>query len=261
MLPTSVKIFTKSTFREFQAPIWELSSRVEDLSNYWGHLTDSKQTLIEKGKKLSRLNADLSLQTVKILEFEKEINRLKNLKNSIQSLNDSINLDKARTFKSEIARVSIRKINSWWQKITIRKGFNYGIEKGQGVVYNGGIFGRVKEVDSRSSEIDLITNPSFRIVAHFEKDNRPVRFQGNGINTYGLPQGIVTDVPHDISPTDEKPLRLLTSSLGGNFPHGIVIGTVKRLEGGENGLFKTGVVYIDKEINKVYEVAVLVKSD
>ena len=49
-IPSSIKLFTQSTFREFQAPIWEISSRIEDLSNYWGHLSDSKRTLITKGK-------------------------------------------------------------------------------------------------------------------------------------------------------------------------------------------------------------------
>ena len=54
VLPSSIKLVTKSGFREFQAPIWELSSRIEDLSNYWGHISDSKHTLIEKGKKISK---------------------------------------------------------------------------------------------------------------------------------------------------------------------------------------------------------------
>jgi len=57
-LPSSWKIFTQSAFDEFQAPIWEITSRISDLSNYWGHQADSKKTLISKNRDLARIRAD-----------------------------------------------------------------------------------------------------------------------------------------------------------------------------------------------------------
>ena len=257
LIPNSVKLFTKSTFREFQAPIWEISSRVDDLTDYWGHLSDSKLTLIEKGKEFARIKSDVDIQKSRVDEFEHEITRLKTLKNSIESLNSSINLDPSIQYNSILARVSVRKMSGWWQQITIRKGQNYAIKPGNGVVFNGGVLGRVRNVDSRSSEIEIITNPNFRIVAHFAKDKRPVTYQGNGIDTGGRAHGLVTDVPHDIIPTIDKPIKLISSSLGGNFPHGIPIGMVYNLEGEKDGLFKTGKVILDSRINQVHEIAIL----
>lgn len=257
LIPNSVKLITKSTFREFQAPIWEISSRVDDLTDYWGHLSDTKLTLIEKGKEFTRIKSDVEIQKSRVDEFEHEITRLKTLKNSIESLNSSINLDPSIQYNSILARVSVRKMSGWWQQITIRKGQSYGIKPGNGVVFNGGVLGRVRNVDSRSSEIEIITNPSFRIVAHFAKDKRPVTYQGNGIDIGGLAHGLVTDVPHDIIPSIDKPIKLISSSLGGNFPHGIPIGMVYNLEGEKEGLFKTGKVILDARINQVHEVAIL----
>ena len=118
------------------------------------------------------------------------------------------------------------------------------------------VFWDVAKVDSRSSEIEIITNPNFRIVAHFAKDKRPVTFQGNGIDL-GQPHGLVTDVPHDITPTKDKPIMLVSSSLGGNFPHGIPIGMVYNLVGEKEGLFKTGKVILDSRINQVLEISIL----
>jgi rod shape-determining protein MreC len=257
VLPASVKIFTQTAFREFQAPIWNLASRLDDLTNYWGHLSDSKKTLISKGKDLSRLEADIKFKHFREGELMSEIKRLQSLEKTISELNKTIKLDPSKRFRSVNARVTIRKMNGWWQQMTIRKGLNESISLGDGVLFNEGALGRIIHVDSRSSEIELITNPNFRIVAHFEKDNRPVTYQGNGINVGGQAHGLVMDVPHDIQTSKKNPLKLVTSSLGGNFPKGIPIGVVYELEGDNNGLFKMGKVIINKKITEVLEVAVL----
>ena len=257
VLPASVKIFTQTAFREFQAPIWNLASRLDDLTNYWGHLSDSKKTLISKGKDLSRLEADIKFKHFREGELMSEIKRLQSLEKTISELNKTIKLDPNKRFRSVNARVTIRKMNGWWQQMTIRKGLNESISLGDGVLFDEGALGRIIHVDSRSSEIELITNPNFRIVAHFEKDNRPVTYQGNGINVGGQAHGLVMDVPHDIQTSKKNPLKLVTSSLGGNFPKGIPIGVVYELAGDNNGLFKMGKVIINKKITEVLEVAVL----
>lgn len=260
-LPFGYKLLLKSSFEEFQAPIWELSSRLDDLGNFWGHRADSKNTLIEKNRELSRLKSDIEQQIERSNNLELEIERLNNLKKRIVNLNRSIGLDQENKFIPEIARVSVRKINSWWQQITIRKGSKFFLKEGQGVIYRDGIMGRVIRVGSRSSEIELITNPTFRIVAHVENDSRPVHFQGNGINWKGQPQGIVRDVPQDIKLTPNNELKLISSSLGGNYPSGILIGMIHQLEGDENGLFKTGTVLINRNLNRAQEVTVLISKD
>ena len=131
LIPNSIKFFTKSTFQEFQAPVWEISSRVDDIVNYWGHIKDSKQTLIEKGKKISRISSDIEIQKIRADELNNEINRLRKLQDSLINLNSIINLDPKIQFEPEIARVSVRKMSSWWQSFTIRKGNDHLIEKGK----------------------------------------------------------------------------------------------------------------------------------
>ena len=257
-LPTSWKVFTKSAFAEFHAPIWDLSSRTEDLSNYWGHLSDSKQTLIEKAKNSSRLEADVDLQRERINVIQDDIGRLRTLKASLKQLEESLNLGSSQEFDSVVARVSHRSLSGWWQKITIRKGRSHGLKAGLGVISNRGVIGRIKSVGSRSSEIELLTNPSFRMVAHFEGDDRPVTFQGNGIAMGGTPVGLALDVPHDLSPTPETPHALVSSDLSSIFPRGIPLGFVTNLGEGEEGLFKSGKVNLDFSLNQLMEVTILV---
>jgi rod shape-determining protein MreC len=257
-IPASWKIFTKSAFAEFHAPLWDLSSRTEDLSNYWGHLSDSKETLIEKAKNSSRLQAGLDLQGDRNNAIQEEIVRLRSLEASLNKLETSLNLGSSQGFEPIIARVSHRSLSGWWQKITIRKGSSHGIKPGLGVISNRGVVGRIKSVGRRSSEIELITNPSFRMVAHFEGDDRPVTFQGSGIALGGIPVGLALDVPHDLTPTPEKPHTLISSDLSAIFPRGVPLGVVKDLGEGEEGLFKSGNVTLDLSLNQLMEVTVLV---
>ena len=82
-LPFGYKLLLKSSFEEFQAPIWELSSRLDDLGNFWGHRADSKNTLIKKNRELSRLKSDIEQQIERSNNLELEIERLNNLKKRI----------------------------------------------------------------------------------------------------------------------------------------------------------------------------------
>lgn len=257
-IPASWKIFTKSAFAEFHAPLWDLSSRTEDLSNYWGHLSDSKETLIEKAKDSSRLQADLDLQDNRSNAIQEEIVRLRSLKASLSKLETSLNLGSSQRFEPIVARVSHRSLSGWWQKITIRKGSSHGLKPGLGVISNRGVVGRIKSVGTRSSEIELITNPSFRMVAHFVGDDRPVTFQGSGIALGGTPVGLALDVPHDMTPTPEKPQTLISSDLSSIFPRGIPLGVVQDLGDGDEGLFKSGNVSLGLSLNQLMEVTVLV---
>ena len=253
LIPAGWKLATRSSFREFQAPIWELASRAEDLSEYWGHLSDSKKTLIEKGREIARGSA--------ALEAKPSIPQIKLLRSEITRLETALAMPPEPGFKAVVARVTRRDLSAWWQNVTLRKGVARNLTVGAGVVSANGVAGRVSEVGNRWATVRLVTSPQFRVAAQFEGDDRPVTFQGGGIPPGGKPFGVVRNVPHDLSPIEGKPLSLLTSSLGGTFPAGISIGFVNKLGGGENGLFKSGRVELDALLGKLREVTVLLPRD
>ena len=253
LIPVGWKLATRSSFREFQAPIWELASRAEDLTEYWGHLSDSKKTLIEKGREIARGSA--------ALEAKPSIPQIKLLRSEITRLETALSMPPEPGFKAVVARVTRRDLSAWWQNMTLRKGGARNLTVGAGVVSANGVAGRVSEVGIRWATVRLVTSPQFRVAAQFEGDDRPVTFQGGGIPPGGKPFGVVRNVPHDLSPIEGKPLRLLTSSLGGTFPAGISIGFVNKLEGGEDGLFKSGRVELDELLGKLREVTVLLPRD
>ena len=259
-IPFGWKIIIQSSFDEFQAPLWEITSRISDLSDYWGHQTDSKKTLIEKNRDLSRIQSDWHIQKFRKSELETELTRINNLKAHIRAIESSIGLDPSMSYRPVIARVSHRSLSAWWQSLTVRKGVQHNLYTGLGAINREGVVGRLSNVSSRSSEVQLASNSNFRIVASFRGDNRPVTFQGGGISPGGRPWGMVFDVPHDLQASEKNPLLLVSSELGGTFPHGLPIGRVTSLEESGDGLFKNGKVYLPFSISNISEVTLLVPA-
>ncbi len=245
-LPRSVKSFGEKTFDEFRAPIETLPSHLSDLHKYWSIRSNSKRSLIETGRDLARLNASYELKVIENNSLNTQIKRLENM----------LELPSHEKFKNEVARVVKRDINAWWQRITLRKGSMHGIKKGYAVVYGGGVVGRVVEVGLYTCEVDLVSSRDFRIACHIKGDDRPIIYQGLGGKALRSSGGEIRDVPADI---DEKSGEILvTSSLAGSFPDGILIGEITSLKLDADEIFKSGTVRLNPELSSIKEVAILV---
>lgn len=251
MLPPVVKSLLRTSFTEFQAPVWIVSSYLDDLGNFWSLKSNSKAELIQAGKEIARQKAFYQLLSQQNKTLEMENARLESI----------LNMPKRSGYRYEFARVICRDLNLWWQQITIRKGRNYGITQGAAVVFTGGVVGRVVEVYAFTSRVELITSPNFRMAASFEDDDRPVIYQGVPQHGFGSPIGQVRDAPKDLKASSQNSLRLLSTDLGGTFPAGLAIGNVTWLEPGRSGIFQTGEVKLDKRLLNLHEVSVLIPID
>jgi rod shape-determining protein MreC len=247
-LPVVVKSFVRVSFAEFQAPVWIVSSYLDTVGDFWSRKNHTKEELITAGRELARQKAFYQLKTQQNKILEGEIERLESI----------INIPGHIEFRYEVARVIHRDLNLWWQQITIHKGKNYDIKEGSAVVFEGGVVGRVIEVNLLTSKVELVSSPSFRMAASFEEDGRPVVYQGVLQNRFGNPVGEVRDAPEDLRASTQSPLRLTSTGLGGTFPPGLTIGNVARMEPGSSGIFQTGEVQLDKRLLSLHEVTVLV---
>lgn len=241
--------FFRELFYEIQAPAWTAASYMGDLQNSLGVTATSKRELAEQVRDLKRLNGAYVLKAQQADALAAEIKRLESI----------LELPDEPGFRAETARVVRRDINQWWQRITVRKGARHGIVNGAPVIFMDGIVGRVVDVHAFTSEVELITSPRFRMAAHFEKDPRPVTYEGRGGLSFFTPQGSVINVPSDIFINEEQPVRLVSSELGGVFPAGLTIGQISRISLGPDGIFKTGAVQISKQLLSVEEVTILMR--
>ena len=248
LLPLVLKVFTRATFFEIQAPLTVAESYVEDLRNFWSNRLHSKDELLKAGKDLSGLFAQYAYSTQQNAELQAEILRMENL----------LNLPPLPAFRLEPARVARRDFSGWWSQMIIRKGANYGISVGAPVVFSGGVVGRVTEVHRYTSVVDLITSPTFSLAATVSGDNRPFSYQGGLNDAFKSPRGTAEFVPLDVYATRSATKRVVTSGLGGVFPGGLTIGEISSLESSGDGLFKVGEVMLDERLGSLTEVTVLV---
>ena len=248
LTPSYIKLLTRNSFEEIQAPIWIATSKLETIADNIASKAISKQKLIDTIRDLKRQNA-----------YYKQIKNInENYKAEISRLESLLNLPSSDHFRYELAHVIQRNIGSWWQTIQINKGSKHGIEKGDAVIFIGGVVGRISEANYYTSQVDLLSNHTFRISASFMNDYRPLFYQGKGPDAWGLPKGIIKNAPQDLMTDSVKPLLLITTGLGGIFPEGISIGRVPWLEPDNTGMFQAGEVLLDKRLLGVKEVAVLV---
>ncbi len=248
LIPIPLKKFFRSSLHEFQAPSWEAMSWARDLQNFWAHETKSKTELLEMNRDLARLNGAYRLQVMQNESLRQEVKRMENL----------LDLPSQTSYKYEVARVVHRQIGSWWHEMIVRKGRDNGILEGAGVVYAGGIVGKVRKVYSGTSIIRLVTSPSFRMVATFQGDTQPVYIQGWQQSGLGTPLGRVRNAPVSIRVSPQNPALLVSSRLGGVFPSGLPIGTVKVLGQASSGLSQEGPVNFPSDLFQLNEVAILV---
>ncbi len=249
--PSFIKKIASGIFEEFNAPIDYFSSQLKDLQSYWVMDVASKNQLIEAGVALSRLNARNELMRIEYLAMEEKLKRCEEL----------LNLPSFPEYKGEIARVASRDLSAWWQRITIRKGSFHGIKKGSAVIYSKGVVGRVVDVNLYTSVVELVSSRDFRMACHFEGDLRPVVYQGVGAASFHAGMGEVTAVPTDFTASLASPKKLLTSSLAGTFPDGLVVGYVTEFNLEPDQIFKSARVHLSTDLSALTEVLVLIKIE
>ena len=251
VLPPVIKNLLNTGLREFQAPLYWGVSSIRDLQNYWSLESQSKIQLIEKIRDLQRTNAHY--ENLRQTVFSKE--------QRIQQLEKILSLPPIPGYNIQIARVAQRNLQQWNQTILLRTNFSEKIPVGSPVIFRGGVVGRIKQSYAFTASVELITNPNFRMVAKIENDPSPLTYKGQANLPFAKPQALVQYVPTDISIEPNKPLWLVSSALGGVFPDGLRIGQIKKLEVDSQGLFQSGSVLLDPELNQLSEVAILIKRD
>jgi rod shape-determining protein MreC len=248
LAPVVNKRLMRAGFYEFGAPADFAASYARDLQQYWSLRTRGTHELLETAQELARLNAQYSVA----------VQQNASLRDEVQRLEETLRLPSQSEYRTEIARVVRRDFTTWWQRLVIRKGRNYGIPVGAPVIFTGGVVGRVAAVDFTTATVDMVSSPTLRVAASVDGDSRPFSYEGGPNPPFVQARGRVEFVPLDVYASANTPKRVVTAGLGGVFPSGLVIGYMQDLELDTNGLFKSGVVLLDPRLNELHEVAVLV---
>ena len=180
------------------------------LSNYFatrGHLLEENAAL-----RAHERETDLRLQRFEALEQENL--RLRALRKSTEHVAEKFVV-------GEIMRVDL---DPYRHRVRINKGSNDGIFQGQAILDAAGVVGQITRVGVYSSEAILITDAEHAI---------PVQVNRNGLRTIAVGTGNINQLslPYLAVNSDIREGDLLvTSGLGGVFPAGYPVGTVRKID-------------------------------
>lgn len=117
------------------------------------------------------------------------------------------------------ARVVADTGGAYFRSLLINAGARHFIRRGQAVIWQGGLIGRIAEVGERTSRVLLMTDINSRIPVVIESTGDRAIVRGDNSSRPVL-QFLPGNSP--ISPGD----RIVTSGHGGVYPPGLAVGTV-----------------------------------
>lgn len=172
------------------------------------------------------------------------LQRLESLEKENDELRRLLGLEKRLAFQAVSALVMARDGDSgWWRSVRLNRGAKDGIETNHVVIAEQGLLGIVRDVSPHTADVLLISDPGCRIAVRCTRTGDFGLLRGGGVlDRDGLlemllpaEQGQATYLPRDSSIREGD--TLVTSGLGGVFPEGLVVGTVRHVEAAHSGLY------------------------
>jgi rod shape-determining protein MreC len=194
----------------------------------------SRNSLESENRQLQEQQLLLQAKLQKFEALEAENFRIRELLASAKSLQDHVLI-------AEIIAVSQ---DPYRHQITLNKGSNDKVYRGQALVDATGILGQIVEVGPSTSQALLITDPDHGI---------PVEINRTGLQTIALGRGdgVGLKLPFLPSNADVKIGDLLVSSaLGGRFPAGYPVGQIYDVKNTAGEHFMEAVAYPSAKLNQ-----------
>lgn len=200
-------------------------------------------------KNLQKENAELK---DRLSQMEAEIVKLEEFRKENESLKKDLDFKTTSNFETLTATVFAYDPLSVRQLLTIDKGEKDGIRKGMVVMSEGILVGKVQEVFSSSSKVFLVTDPTSAVpsIVHNSTASGILKGQiGFGLALEKIPQNDIL----------KEGQLVLSSGLGGDYPKGILIGKIEKIEKNENDVFQKAIVRPDIKLNRLERVMIITK--
>lgn len=215
------KGFFYSLSQPIQKPLWQAGRNISGF--FEGIFRGGK--IKEENEKLKRDYADLLSKEIIVDDLKKEN----------EYLRKALDLGLNEEFKLVFAEIISRDISQ--DSILINKGLKDGLYKGMTVITEQKILlGKIGEVSDNFSRVILISNPEsfFPVAIQAAQATGIVKGKGNGIfSLEEVPQG------KEIKEDD----IVLTTSLGGNFPKGLLVGKIRNVKKSDTEPFQKAEIY------------------
>jgi rod shape-determining protein MreC len=202
-----------------------LEPAVEGTYNVSSNIKDFFQRLFA----LRRVDKEYAELKSKCKELEIENQFMKELQQENKRLADLLGYKEDNPeYKYIHARVIAKDPGSWFMEFTINRGKKDGVEIDMAVANQSGLIGRVIEVTDTTSNVVTLIDPRSAAAGVVERSRDQGIVKVASDPESNTPYCQLEHVPNnaDLIPGDV----VLSSSLGGIFPKGIVIGEIKEVK-------------------------------
>lgn len=187
-----------------------------------------------------------------------EVQEVNKENEELRDVLDLMESDSIRSHEAIQAIVIARSPERWLEQVTINKGKNHGVKANMLVMTADGMIGKVQSANEHTARVKLLTG--------FDQFNRisAMVSRDKGRNIFGMIEGfdeetnsllfrIIEESEQDIAEDD----LVVSSGMGGVFPAGVPIGTVKEVTSDQYGLTQIALVEPSSDMYDINHVIVL----
>src|SRR6185312_3810456 len=179
----------------------------------------------------ARLNARNAELERELLLAQARLNRLQTVREQNERLQQLLDAQHSLDVGVQLARIIDVDTDPFRHRVVVNAGVHQGVTAGEAVLDAHGVMGQIVEVLPDTSIVMLITDPAHALPVKSERTGLRAIARGTG----SLDSMELQNIPisADIKPGD----KLVTSGLGGHFPAGFPVGSVRGIRNDPGGVF------------------------
>ena len=211
-----------SKFSHVQGAISSLVMPIQNGLTYLKNKISGNNTFFTDISNLKEENAQLK---EKNSELEEALRELEMVKSENQSLREELDLsEKYSEYKSKPAYVIDKDISNYSSDIVINIGSKEGVDVNMTVIADKGLVGHVIAVTDHTAKVQTIVDPASSVSCQISSSKEGIIVKGTIEGESGLK---ATYIPTDAELVQNDSVE--TSGLGGIYPKGIYVGTIKKV--------------------------------
>ena len=191
-----------------------------------GSQLEKQITSVRSGlKTLEELERDNSALRVENRALKATNQALRDVEREVNRLRVALAYRERSIFKLVPAEIVTRESSTWWRTVTINRGKQDSIEGDMAVVTEAGLVGKTTTVSDSISVVLLVSDENCRVAANVEGSREQGIVSGERVVGALAP---LLDLNFLSKQANLQPgQKVYTSGVGGVFPSGLLIGTVK----------------------------------
>ncbi len=179
-------------------------------------------------KSLEELERDNSALRVENRSLKATNEALRDVEHEVNRLRHALAYRERSLFRLVPAEIVSRDSSTWWRTVTINRGQEDGLAPEMPVLTDEGLVGRTTTVSANISVVLLISDENCRVAASVEGTREQGIVTGERVAGSLAP---LLDLDYLSKQAELKPgQKVYTSGVGGVFPSGLFVGTVKNFQ-------------------------------